>query len=75
MAAVRGRYKRTRHILGGPLSEVEVQTLQEMSRHHMASGRCSYARLMGFCRVKPHRLGYLPTVRTPKHKPHSRLMS
>ena len=34
MAAVRGRYKRNRHILGEPLSEVEVQTLQEMSRHH-----------------------------------------
>ena len=34
MAVVRGRYKRNRHILGGPLSEVEVQTLQEMSRHH-----------------------------------------
>ena len=34
MAAIRGRYKRNRHILGEPLSEVEVQTLQEMSRHH-----------------------------------------
>lgn len=33
MAVDRGRYKRNRHILGGPLSEVEVQTLQEMSRH------------------------------------------
>ena len=27
MAAVRGRYKRNRHILSEPLSEVEVQTL------------------------------------------------
>ena len=34
MAVIRGRYKRNRHILGEPLSEVEVQTLQEMSRHH-----------------------------------------
>lgn len=29
MAAVSGRYKRNRHILGEPLSEVEIQTLQE----------------------------------------------
>lgn len=31
---VRGRQKRKRHILGGPLSGVEAQTLQEMARHH-----------------------------------------
>jgi hypothetical protein len=34
MEMVRGRQKRKRHILGGPLSEVEVETLEEMARHH-----------------------------------------
>ena len=30
----KGRQQRKRHILGGPLSEVEVETLQEMASHH-----------------------------------------
>jgi len=30
----KGRQQRKRHILGGSLSEVEVETLQEMARHH-----------------------------------------
>jgi transposase len=34
MEMVRGRQKRKRHILGGPLSEVEVGTLEELARHH-----------------------------------------
>ena len=30
----KGRQQRKRHILDGPLSEVEVETLQEMASHH-----------------------------------------
>ena len=30
----KGRQQRKRHILGGALSEVEVETLQEMASHH-----------------------------------------